>query len=1300
MFIKSLVVSLSSLFKRRRGRRGQACGAEDAAASEALATPPPTFRRLIFSKASVAFVVISCLLGLLFYRVKLERARAGLLETLKTMAHLKAQEVAAWRSERTNDMAILAEAVLLPRSAPALLSEQSSTNAASRIAQLLERYRLAYGYRSVALFGRDSRVVLASPGGFDPAREADPALLVTMHQMNGPRVGDIVRGSGGGLTVGFLAPVGLAKTDGYEGAVLLVADLERSVTALLKHSGSALASAEAILLSEDSGHALHVSLGNARIPPASPETESGRPQDLARFFGSGVRDKGSFGGADERGNQAVGAFERVDDSKWIVVYKVDPAELVPPALQETLKVVAGTFFLLSLVGAVLKVRSQGRELQLVERQLASDRAAAEALRRLGMILQCAKDVLLLVDENMRIAEANGCTMEFYGRQPHELLGLNVAELRVPELRGETRSVFEKVMTSPGMTFETVHARADGSGFPVEVKCTPIQIAGRHHVLSIVRDITVRKEAEEHLNQRNLLLAAVFSQAADSVIVFDGASWRFVEFNVASYQTLGYPREAFSELRFIDLFPSGQAERLRSVVGQIDPNQSAAFDSMLHNRTGHLRHVFVKLTRLSIGKLDRIAATWTDITERRKAEENALVENLRTTLLLELHKRSASMTDVELYGFALDLAARFTDSSMGFAYRVSEHGGETHITGWSKRATDGNAVTFGTQLSGPASERWLGYVRQRKTVISDDHSGPIHPWDQEEPSPHDGQARRFMGTPLMEDGSVQCLLGVAGKDRPYTAADAGHLEFLASELTKLMAERTTGARLRQLSYAVDQSPATIVITDTSGAIVYANAKFVETTGYTLEESLGKNPRILKSGQMPENRYQELWETILRGETWRGELCNKRRSGELYWELASISPIKDPTGRTTHFIAVKEDITHRRRLEEELRQSQKLEAIGQLAGGVAHDFNNILAAMMLQLSLLQSSPGIDGEALLALSDLLAEARRASSLVRQLLMFSRKSVLQIRWLRPGEVVRGLMRMLKPLIGENISLSFDSAPDVPGIEADAGMIEQVVVNLVLNARDAISKSGQIEIRLGRVRFGADAGAEVPSRRAGEFVCLSVSDTGCGMDTSTVARIFEPFFTTKEQGAGTGLGLATVHGIVAQHKGWVEVRSQVGVGTTFDVYFPAKSGQESQESQAVPVLPFPRGTERILLVEDERLLRRQVQAVLASLGYQVHAAEDAAEAMAVWRSASEAGAFDLLLTDMIMPGGTSGLELAQELLRLKPGLKVVISSGYSNEVVEGALRDNPGITFLPKPYELAQLARTLRECLGVKAET
>jgi two-component system cell cycle sensor histidine kinase/response regulator CckA len=394
----------------------------------------------------------------------------------------------------------------------------------------------------------------------------------------------------------------------------------------------------------------------------------------------------------------------------------------------------------------------------------------------------------------------------------------------------------------------------------------------------------------------------------------------------------------------------------------------------------------------------------------------------------------------------------------------------------------------------------------------------------------------------------------------------------------------------------------------------------------------------------------------------------------------------------------DITEMLTLEAQFRHAQKLESVGQLAAGVAHDFNNILTVIQGYSDLLLVRFGSDADAAGPLRQIGDAARRASGLTRQLLTFSRKQVIQPRRLDLNAVLRNLSNMLTRLLGEDIAIVANYADTLPGIEADAGMMEQVIMNLAVNSRDAMPKGGQLRIDTAAVEVDAEGARRHPKARPGAFVRLTVADTGCGMDGETLGRIFEPFFSTKEVGKGTGLGLATVYGIVTQHQGWIDVSSKVGTGTTFQVYLPAATEPAPAAEPATegpgPVIAKGRN-ETILLVEDEPILREWVKQVLVSYTYNVVEAGTGVEALKVWDE--QTGRIDLLLTDMVMPEGMTGRDLAKQLRSRAPALKVIFTSGYSAEILAND-EELPGIPFLPKPYQAPRLVQLVRDCLDAKS--
>jgi signal transduction histidine kinase/CheY-like chemotaxis protein/HAMP domain-containing protein len=390
---------------------------------------------------------------------------------------------------------------------------------------------------------------------------------------------------------------------------------------------------------------------------------------------------------------------------------------------------------------------------------------------------------------------------------------------------------------------------------------------------------------------------------------------------------------------------------------------------------------------------------------------------------------------------------------------------------------------------------------------------------------------------------------------------------------------------------------------------------------------------------------------------------------------------------------EDITHSLSLQDQLRQSQKMESIGQLAAGVAHDFNNMLTIIQGHSSKLLAETSLPPAVVDPVLAIYGAAERAAGLTRQLLMFTRKNVMQPRVLDLRAIVGNINKMLCRLLGETIALEFQPPPQLPNIYGDAGMIEQILMNLAVNAHDAMPAGGTLTISLGEFLARPEYMERNPDAQPGRMVRLQVSDTGCGMSEAVRARIFEPFFTTKEVGKGTGLGLATVFGIVRQHAGWIEVFSEVDRGTTFAVYFPAcdEAVPVEAEKTAEPT-PVVGGSETLLVVEDEMVLREMAREFLKDCGYRVLEARSGREALQVWQL--HRAEIHLLLTDMKMPEGISGLELAERMLAEQPGLHVIFTSGYSDDVIRPEFLERTHSKFLAKPYAYSDLVRLVRECL------
>ncbi len=518
--------------------------------------------------------------------------------------------------------------------------------------------------------------------------------------------------------------------------------------------------------------------------------------------------------------------------------------------------------------------------------------------------------------------------------------------------------------------------------------------------------------------------------------------------------------------------------------------------------------------------------------------------------------------------------------------------------------------------------------------------------------------------LRADGSIVDVEVAASS---FFSGDIHSVQFVLGDITQRKHDQAENARL---ILAIEQVEESIVVTDLEAKIVYVNPAFERVTGYSREEVLGKNPRVLKSGRQSSEFYAALWKSLAAGESWNGRFLNRAKNGRLFTEEATISPVANRSGEIINYVAVKRDVTLETELQEQLHQSQKMDAIGRLAGGVAHDFNNMLMVIVSYADLIESSLPVDDPLQQYIRQILTAAQRSSALTHQLLAFSRKQVLEPKILNSNVILSETSSMIRRIISENIDLRCNLSPELWNVKADADQIAQVILNLCVNARDAMPNGGSLVLATRNLPL--DAG----------FVEISVSDTGVGIPLEIQGKLFEPFFTTKERGKGTGLGLATVYVIVQQSRGSIRVDSSPGRGATFTIQLP-----RCLEDAALPDSPIEKpslaGRSLILVAEDEDTLREALASHLRRQGYRVLAACDGIEALEILAQNPDVS---ILISDLIMPR-MGGRELVQVAAKESPDLRFILMSGYSDDDFSQAQDSAESATvFLQKPFTMEVL--------------
>jgi two-component system, cell cycle sensor histidine kinase and response regulator CckA len=654
--------------------------------------------------------------------------------------------------------------------------------------------------------------------------------------------------------------------------------------------------------------------------------------------------------------------------------------------------------------------------------------------------------------------------------------------------------------------------------------------------------------------------------------------------------------------------------------------------------------------------------------------------------------SANHSLEELLTYCLDTISAIAGSPIAFFHFVESDQKTLSLQQWSTRTlkefcqAEGRGMHYNIDQAGV----WVDCIEKKEPVIHNDYNTLPH---RKGLPPGHAPIIRELVVPVLRQGRVDAILGVGNKIINYTDRDAEIVSYLADVTWETIQQKRNQAESERLMTAIEQAGEIIYITDPKSNIQYVNPAFQKVTGYSRDEVLGKNPRILKSGQHDNLFYKQMFATISKGETWKGRMVNKRKDGALYTEDATISPVLDATGKILNYVAIKHDISENLKIEAQFMQAQKMESVGRLAGGVAHDYNNMLSVILGYSELALESSDLSDQLHEDLHEIHNAAMRSAKITRQLLAFARKQTIAPVALDLNEAVEGMLKMLRRLIGEDIDLAWLPETGLSPVEIDPSQLDQLLANLCVNARDAIAGVGKITIETGTATFDAAYCADHPGFIPGEYVLLAVSDDGCGMDHDTASKIFEPFFTTKEIGQGSGLGLAMVYGIVKQNNGFINVYSEPGKGSTFKIYLSRHTDPTLEAAPKIPEsVPVGHG-EIILIVEDEPSILKLASRILGELGYTVLTAESPQQAMALVHERPVE--IELLITDVVMPT-MNGRELSNKLHELCPKLKTLFMSGYTANVIAHRGVLDQGVNFIQKPFSVETMAIKVREALDI----
>ena len=752
---------------------------------------------------------------------------------------------------------------------------------------------------------------------------------------------------------------------------------------------------------------------------------------------------------------------------------------------------------------------------------------------------------------------------------------------------------------------------------------------------MVTDISERKRTVEALRESEERFRLMIDHSPEAIVLLDLATGKFSLANAAAEKLFKLPVAELFQRGPIELSPPLQAdgrpseEKAREYLAQATAGEIPVFDWLHRDALGNNIHCEVSLLRLKINERQFVLGNIAAMTRRKEVEKAIRESEAKFHAVYDQSPLAIVLTDVP--------GCRVIDANV-------------------------------------AAEQMLGRTLAEMRGLS---SREMAAWT--EPAAHD----RYLEL-LLRDGSVSGFeAGLRRKDGvERTVVYSGRVvhfgsaTYVLNSLLDITDRKRAEEEAQHLANFPELNPNPVLEFTAEGMLSYHNPaalSMAELVGFSnLADLLPPQTKEIVAGCLASGK------PLMRLETRQGEHT-------LSW---SFYPINDQ--QVVHCYVG--DISKRLQLEEQFRQAQKMEAIGQLSGGVAHDFNNLLTVILGNLGLLQSSGQVSAEVAEPLQAIGHAANRAANLTRQLLAFSRQQVMQQENLDLNAVVGQISKMLRRVIGEVVKIRLDYALQSLPIHADQGMLEQVILNLCINARDAMPQGGQLILRTAAIDISAEEARLMVAARAGSFAMLVVTDTGIGIAPENMKRVFEPFFTTKEVGKGTGLGLASVYGIAQQHSGWVTVESELGRGTTFTLFLPLVASPSGTPSGQPPVEKIPRGTETILLVEDDLAVQTVTKITLQRLGYQVLVASNGQQALQVWHDRK--AQIRLVLTDMIMPEGLSGRDIALQFKRDVPDIRIVFMSGYSADLAGTDFAPAEGDQFLGKPFEMHALATIVRKSL------
>ena len=1239
-------------------------------------------RRRVTRLMAVYAFAVSALAGAIYFHYQSSATieREHLDAQLTAIVELKIEQIQAWRGERMAQGESFMRNPLIASLTHTLIQDPDDADTIRRLDELIANDVEIFGYESAILVDDMARPIWAAPPAkalHTPAPRAGvPALPPEVHEVTRfvvlkpspfvPEFVDFYRvGPEQSLRLALIVPLSVRGAAVPHGALVLQINPVAQLGGALTRWPMPTRSGEVILLRREGDHAYAMSKLRFRDEPPGqfklPLSQINAPAVRIAQGATGLQE-----GVGYAGKPTVAVGRGVPDTPWVLGARLDMDEAFESLYTEWRNHLF-TFLAVSLaMGGVFAAawrwlieREHRERAGFVEAQL-------EQEARYSALFDANPHPMWIFDrETLHFLKVNDAAVRQYGYSREEFLGMTIQDIRPKEDVPRLMAHLQRSMEAHEHVGIWRHLRRDGSEILVDITRSPTTVDGRPAEIVLAHDVTERLRAEEALRK-----TAAALHESQRIAHLGNWDWDILtnrlHWSPEVYRIFGLAEHAFTEDANYEAFETGVHPDDRDRVNQAVHDalhQHGEYD-LFHRvlwPNGEVRTVHELGTVVfdENGRATRMYGVVQDITERRMAEAALRASEERLRLALKASQQGI---------FDLDIASGLATVSPEYALMLDYDPADFQesFESWAARLhPDDRAATLQAQEDYLAGRRTEYRAEFRLQTRFGGWRWILSMGEIVERSA-DGTPRRMIGTHTdITELKNKTIALEAAQERLQRAVRAGAIGLWDFDLSTGAFEVT-----REWCAQLGINPEALLgtIEDWTGRLHPDDYKVIDEFTAALQH--GDTAAITR------------------------EFRARHEDGSYRWILGAVSILRDAEGNPRHAAGANVDITERKRLEQEFIQSQKMESVGRLAGGVAHDFNNLLAVIggysELTLAELPEGSHLHHDIL----QIKHAADRAAGLTRQLLAFSRRQVLKPEVLDVNQVIADAEKMLRRLIGEDIQFTTVLAPEVGQILADPGQIEQVLLNLVVNARDAMPRGGTIRIETSSLEVDLAYARQHHGVTPGRFVRITVTDSGCGMDKEVIRQIFEPFFTTKAQGKGTGLGLATVHGIVNQSGGTIDVTSEPGQGTTFQILFPCHEPRPAERNKAVPIGPS-HGHDTIMLVEDEDAVRALTERALRKCGYSVHSASSPAKARILMEAVGDT--VQLLITDVIMPG-LSGPALAEQLCAKHPHLKVLYMSGYTDDALDnhGVLKE--GIQLINKPFSIADLTQKIREVLDTPA--